>query len=157
MVKKVFLLLLVLVSICGCRTTKQVTAISDVRDSVRYIDHIRDSVNMVNIRNVIDSVRYRDSIVITLDSAGNERHRAEYHYRDTYKEIRDSVDKYKAKSDSLENVKQTVKTDIKTVVVEKKLTWWQRMKIDYLGWAILLLIIPAGYGIYRVVRKFALR
>ena len=150
-------MVMVLVSLCGCRTTKQITAISDVRDSVRYIDHIRDSVNMVNIRNVIDSVRYRDSIVITLDSSGNEKHRAEYHYRDTYKEIRDSVDKYKAKADSLESAKQTVKTDIKTVIVEKKLSWWQRMKLDYLGWAFLLFIIPTGYWIYRVVRKFALR
>lgn len=45
----------------------------------------------------------------------------------------------------------------KTVTVEKKLSWWEQLKIDYGGGAIIILLLIVGYGAYRIVKKYTIK
>ena len=45
----------------------------------------------------------------------------------------------------------------KTVTVEKKLSWWEQLKIDYGGYAITIILIVVGFIVFKVVRKFTIK
>lgn len=145
-------LVIALLFLCGCRSTKTVTEEREIRDSIRYIDNVRDSLNIINIRNVIDSVQIRDSLVIVMDSAGKVLQTKEWHSEKTIKIERDSTAFYKAVAQQalLEMIK--AQKDKKEVVVEKKLNKWQQLKVDWGGYAFLVLLLLLIFEIWRVIR-----
>ena len=120
-----FLLWLVLT---GCRTIEYYP-LETVRIDTVYIQSAK-----------VDSVMVRDSIHI-------------YQKGDTVTEFRlKYIYKYKDRTDTL----YISKTDTVSVPypVEKELTKWQSVKVDYGGWAIFLvfvfILIVVGYMIYKL-------
>ena len=108
------ILLLVLYFFCGCKT--QYIPIESVRyDSLFFSKLIRDSVYV------------RDSVYI------RDRGDTVYQYKDKY------VFVYKDRVDTL-FVERETKVEI-PVPVERNLSWWERVKIDYGGWVMLIVFI----------------
>lgn len=106
------------------------------KDSV----HIKDSLITRQVINIRDSVAIHDSVVIVKDEQGNIKEKLIVRYRDHWHATQDAltllrlIDRYKASNDSL----RATKTEYKEVPipVEKKLSWWQKIKMDVGGWAI---------------------
>lgn len=106
--------LLLLLCLCGCRT--EYVPVESVRyDSLFFSQLIRDSVYV------------RDSVYI------RDRGDTVYLYKDKY------VFVYKDRVDTL-FVEREKKVEI-PVPVERKLSWWERVKIDYGGWVMLIVFI----------------
>ncbi|MBF0951924.1 MAG: hypothetical protein HXK22_09145, partial [Alloprevotella tannerae] len=90
--------------------------------------------------NIRDSVAIHDSVVIVKDDQGNIKEKLIVRYRDHWHATQDAltllrlIDRYKASNDSL----RAIKTEYKEVPipVEKKLSRWQKIKMDVGGWAI---------------------
>lgn len=104
-----------------------------------------DRVNTVyKDRLIRDSIFHRDSIIIYMK--GDTVFKTKW--RDIYKEVvrRDTI-----------NTTDTIKISI-PYPVEKKLNKWQKLKVDWGGWAIILmfsiLIIPSLPKIIRWLRRF---
>ena len=128
------------------------------RDSVR----IKDSLIVRQVINVRDSIAVHDSVVIIQDEQGNIKERLFIHYRDRWHATQDNLvlqrqlDRYKASNDSL----RATKTEYKEVPipVEKKLSRWQKFKMEVGGWAIgamsATLLVIAGYIVVWLVRKY---
>lgn len=106
------------------------------KDSV----HIKDSLITRQVINIRDSVAIHDSVVIVKDDQGNIKEKLIVRYRDHWHATQDAltllrlIDRYKASNDSL----RAIKTEYKEVPipVEKKLSRWQKIKMDVGGWAI---------------------
>ena len=107
-------LLLVMYFFCGC-STKYVPVESVRYDSLFFSQLIRDSVYV------------RDSVYI------RDRGDTVYQYKDKY------VFVYKDRVDTL-FVEREKEVEI-PVPVERKLSWWERVKIDYGGWVMLIVFI----------------
>lgn len=60
------------------------------------------------------------------------------------------------KTDSV-TVKYKYKTVKQTKVVEKKLSWWEQLKLDYGGAAIIVTLLLIAFAVYGVVRKFTIK
>ena len=106
--------LFLLLFLCGCRT--EYVPVESVRyDSLFFSQLIRDSVYV------------RDSVYI------RERGDTVYLYKDKY------VFVYKDRVDTL-FVEREKEVEI-PVPVERKLSWWERVKIDYGGWVMLIVFI----------------
>lgn len=128
------------------------------KDSV----HIKDSLVIRQVINVRDSVAIHDSVVIIKDEQGNVKERLIVRYRDRWHATQDNltlqrqIDRYKASNDSL---RATKKERIEVpVLVEKKLTRWQKFKMDVGGWAIgamsTFLLAIIGYIVVWLLKKY---
>ena len=128
------------------------------KDSV----HIKDSLITRQVINIRDSVAIHDSIVIIKDDQGNIKEKLIIRYRDRWHATQDNltlqrqIDRYKASNDSL----RATKTEYKEVPipVEKKLSWWQKIKMDVGGWAIgamsTFLLAIIGYIVVWLLKKY---
>lgn len=138
MKKILFLLMAFAVMLTGCshKTYEAIETSTEKKDSVEI--HIVDSVRWETKTQIKDSVNVRDSVVIRVDSQGNEIGRSEWHYKEKYKEVKDSTAYYKNLCDSL--VKKSEEKD--TVIIhdiqyrDKPLNKWQSFKMDVGGIAI---------------------
>ena len=88
-------------------------------ESVRY-----DSIFFSQL--IRDSVYVRDSVYI------RDRGDTVYRYKDKY------VYLYKDRVDTM-FVEREKEVEV-PVPVERKLSWWERQKVDYGGWAMLILV-----------------
>ena len=128
------------------------------KDSV----HIKDSLIIRQVINVRDSVAIHDSVVIIKDEQGNIKEKLIIRYRDRWHATQDNltlqrqIDRYKASNDSL----RAIKTEYKEVPipVEKKLSRWQKFKMDVGGWAIgamsTVLLGVIGYIVVWLLKKY---
>lgn len=128
------------------------------KDSV----HIKDSLITRQVINIRDSVAIHDSVIIVQDEQGNVKERLIVRYRDRWHATQDNltlqrqIDRYKASNDSL----RATKTEYKEVPipVEKKLSRWQKIKMDVGGWAIgamsTVLLGIVGYIVFWLLKKY---
>lgn len=128
------------------------------KDSV----HIKDSLITRQVITTRDSVAIHDSVVIVKDEQGNVKERLIVRYRDHWHATEDNlslqrqIDRYKASNDSL----RATKTEYKEVPipVEKKLSRWQKIKMDVGGWAIgamsTFLLAIIGYIVIWLLKKY---
>ena len=128
------------------------------KDSV----HIKDSLITRQVINIRDSVAIHDSVVIVKDDQGNIKEKLIVRYRDRWHATQDNltlqrqIDRYKASNDSL----RATKTEYKEVPipVEKKLSRWQKIKMDVGGWAIgamsTFLLAIIGYIVVWLLKKY---
>ena len=122
-------------TLIGCKGKETVT------ETVRteYIDrYIHDTIRVDNLTQILDSVREsviesrRDCVVIEIDTAGNVINTAQWHYRDTNKELShsketvDSVAYYRSIIDSLRRIKND------TIYIEKvkETSLWNDIKSE---------------------------
>ena len=122
-------------TLIGCKG-KQV-----VMETVRteYIDrYVHDTIRIGNLTQIIDSVRVsvtesvKDCVVIVKDTAGNVINKAQWHNRDTNKELShsketvDSVAYYRSIIDSLRRIKND------TIYIEKvkETSLWNDIKSE---------------------------
>ena len=144
----------------GCKGKEIVT------ETVRteYVDrYVHDTIHIENLSQIVDSVRQsviesrRDCVVIVKDTAGNVINTAQWHYRDTNKELSHSTEKvdsmayFRSVIDSLRRVKQDsvyVKKE-----VEKELSLWDRTKIQFGGVAFVIVAATIIYLTWFIKRK----
>ena len=147
-------------TLIGCKGKEIVT------ETVRteYVDrYVHDTIHVENLSQIIDSVRQsviesrHDCIVIVKDTAGNVINTAQWHYRDTNKELSHSKEKvdsmayFRSVIDSLRRVKQDsvyVKKE-----VEKELSLWDRTKIQFGGVAFVIVAATIIYLTWFIKRK----
>lgn len=128
------------------------------KDSV----HIKDSLVVKQVINIRDSIAIHDSVVIVKDEQGNIKERLIVRYRDRWHATQDNltlqrqIDRYKASNDSLRAVKRD--SISVPVPVEKKLTRWQKFKMDVGGWAIgamsTFILASVGYILVWLLKKY---
>lgn len=160
--------LLALTSLCftSC-SDKNFTELHSTRSDTVYVTK-KDSVNLKDslvarqVINVRDSITIHDSVVIVQDEQGNIKERIIVRYRDRWHATQDNltlqrqIDRYKASNDSL----RATKTEYKEVPVpvEKKLSRWQKIKMDVGGWAIgamsTFLLVIIGYIVVWLLKKY---
>ena len=127
----IFIAVLLVSAICiGCRTIQYIP-VETIRTDTVYFNHIRT-----------DSVYVRDSIYVNQKGDTVTEYRYKYVYR------------YKDRIDTLYiSSRDTVSVPYP---VEKELTAWQQTKINYGGWAIVLvfvfILIVFGRFIYKLKR-----
>lgn len=126
--KPLVLYIIVMVSLLtGCRTIKYYP-LETVRHDTVYIQSLK-----------LDSILVKDSIHITERGDTVTEFRLKYIY------------KYRDRTDTLYLAK--VDTVGVPYPVEKELTGWQRVKVDYGGWAIGLVFVFILIGVGRMVYK----
>ena len=152
--------------LCGCSHSTYVP-LQSVRTDTVYMArkdsvHIKDSLITRQVINIRDSVAIHDSIVIIKDDQGHIKEKLIVRYRDRWHATQDNltlqrlIDRYKASNDSL----RATKTEYKEVPipVEKKLSRWQKIKMDVGGWAIgamsTLLLAIVGYIVIWLLKKY---
>ena len=147
-------------TLIGCKSKQIVT------ETVRteYIDrYIHDTIRVDNLTQILDSVRQsviesvKDCVIIVKDTAGNVINTAQWHYRDTSKELSHSKEKvdstayFRSVIDSLRRVKSDsvyVKKE-----VEKELSLWDKAKIQFGGWAFIIVAATIIYLTWFIKRK----
>src|SRR5574344_2157529 len=147
-------------TLIGCKGKEIVT------ETVRteYIDrYIHDTTRVDNLTQILDSIREsviesrRDCVVIEIDTAGNVINTAQWHYRDTNKELSHSKEKvdstayFRSIIDSLRRIKQDsvyIKKE-----VEKELSLWDRTKIKFGGLAFCIVAATIIYLTWFIKRK----
>ena len=147
-------------TLMGCKGKEIVT------ETVRteYVDrYVHDTIRVENLSQIIDSVRQsvieskRDCIVIVKDTAGNVINTAQWHFRDTSKELSHSKEKvdstayFRGVIDSLRRVKNDsvyIKKE-----VEKELSLWDKAKIQFGGWAFVVVAATIIYLTWFIKRK----
>ena len=147
-------------TLIGCKGKEIVT------ETVRteYVDrYVHDTIHVENLSQIIDSVRQsviesrRDCIVIVKDTAGNVINTAQWHFKDTNKELSHSTEKvdstayFRSVIDSLRRVKQDsvyVKKE-----VEKELSLWNKAKIQFGGVAFVIVAATIIYLTWFIKRK----
>ena len=128
------------------------------KDSV----HIKDSLVVRQVINVRDSVAIHDSVVIIKDEQGNIKEKLIIRYRDRWHATQDNLTlqrllaHYKASNDIL---RATRKERIEVPVpVEKKLSRWEKLKMDVGGWAIgamsTFILAAVGYIVVWLLKKY---
>lgn len=138
-----FVLCALITLIWGCRT--KYVPVETVKTEYIRSDAM-DSVSINRLQHIIDSFMERvavsrvDCFLIVQDTAGNVKYHGEWHRNDR------SADTYHnaVRSDSVEYYRnlyyalQRQKTDSTTVYIpiSQKHTWWERVKIEYGGYAI---------------------
>lgn len=119
---------------------------------VRNTDTIRTTIER-NTSTIEYRDRWRDHFVVVNPITGDTTKEVikEKEYLSFSKTQHDSINIYRAKIDSLLNIKN------KVVTKEKELNWWQRFKIDtyiYVLIALLAHIVAAAvYIVYRIRRR----
>ena len=147
-------------TLIGCKGKEIVT------ETVRteYIDrYVHDTIHVENLSQIIDSVRQsviesrRDCFVIVKDTAGNVINTAQWHFKDTSKELSHSTEKvdsaayFRSVIDSLRRVKQDsvyIKKE-----VEKGLSLWNKAKIQFGGVAFVIVAATLIYLTWYIKRK----
>ena len=147
-------------TLIGCKSKRIVT------ETVRteYIDrYIHDTIRVDTLTQIIDSVResviksVKDCVVIVKDTAGNVINTAQWHYRDTNKELShskeevDSTAYFRSVIDSLRRIKND--STIITQYVEKKLSLWDSIKIKFGGLAFCIVAATIIYLTWFIKRK----
>ena len=147
-------------TLIGCKGKQVVT------ETVRteYIDrYVHDTIRIGNLTQIIDSVRVsvtesvKDCVVIVKDTAGNVINKAQWHNRDTNKELSssketvDSVAYYRSIIDSLRRIKQDSVYTKKEV--DKELSLWDRTKIKFGGLAFVIIAAAIIYLTWFIKRK----
>ena len=147
-------------TLIGCKGKEIVT------ETVRteYVDrYIYDTIRAENLSQIIDSVRQsviesrRDCVVIVKDTAGNVINTAQWHFKDTSKELSHSKEKvdstayFRSVIDSLRRIKND--STIITQYVEKKLSLWDSIKIKFGGLAFCIVAATIIYLTWYVKRK----
>ena len=144
LISVVALLVIAALILCGCSHKVYVPVQSIHTDTVYMAKkdsvHIKDSLILRQVVNIRDSVAIHDSVVIVKNEQGEVKERLIVRYRDRWHATQDNltlqrqIDRYKASNDSL----RATKTEYKEVPipVEKKLSRWQKIKMDVGGWAI---------------------
>lgn len=147
-------------TLIGCKGKEIVT------ETVRteYIDrYVHDTIHVENLSQIIDSMRQsviesrRDCVVIVKDTAGNVINTAQWHFKDTSKELSHSTEKvdsaayFRSVIDSLRRVKQDsvyIKKE-----VEKELSLWNKAKIQFGGVAFVIVAATLIYLTWYIKRK----
>lgn len=160
--------LLALTSLCFTSCSHRVyVPVQSIRTDTIYMAkkdsvHIKDSLITRQVITTRDSVAIHDSVVIVKDEQGNVKERLIVRYRDHWHATEDNlslqrqIDRYKASNDSL----RATKTEYKEVPipVEKKLSRWQKIKMDVGGWAIgamsTFLLAIVGYIVIWLLKKY---
>lgn len=147
-------------TLIGCKGKEIVTT----EYKTEYVDrYVHDTIHIDNLTQIIDSIREsviesrRDCVVIVKDTAGNVINAAQWHFRDTNKELShettkvDSTAYYRSIIDSLRRIK-TDSVNIKKVI-EKELSLWDRIKINFGGWAFVIVAATIIYLTWYIKRK----
>lgn len=160
--------LLALTALCFTSCSHRVyVPVQSIRTDTIYMSrkdsvHIKDSLITRQVINIRDSVAIHDSVVIVKDDQGNIKEKLIVRYRDRWHATQDNltlqrqIDRYKASNDSL----RATKTEYKEVPipVEKKLSRWQKIKMDVGGWAIgamsTFLLAIIGYIVVWLLKKY---
>ena len=147
-------------TLIGCKGKEIVT------ETVRteYVDrYVHDTIHIENLSQIVDSVRQsviesrRDCVVIVKDTAGNVINTAQWHFKDTNKELSHSTEKvdstayFRSVIDSLRRVKNDsvyIKKE-----VEKELSLWNKAKIQFGGVAFVIVAATIIYLTWYVKRK----
>ena len=147
-------------TLIGCKSKRIVT------ETVRteYIDrYIHDTIRVDNLTQILDSVRQsviesvKDCVIIVKDTAGNVINTAQWHFRDTSKELSHSKEKvdstayFRSVIDSLRRVKNDsvyIKKE-----VEKELSLWDSVKIKFGGLAFIIVAAALIYLTWYIKRK----
>ena len=147
-------------TLMGCKGKEIVT------ETVRteFVDrYVHDTIHVENLSQIIDSVRQsviesrHDCIVIVKDTAGNVINTAQWHFKDTSKELSHSTEKvdstayFRSVIDSLRRVKQDsvyIKKE-----VEKELSLWNKAKIQFGGLAFVIVAATIIYLTWFIKRK----
>ena len=147
-------------TLIGCKGKQIVT------ETVRteYIDrYVHDTIRVDNLTQILDSVHQsviesvKDCVIIVKDTAGNVINTAQWHYRDTSKELSHSKEKvdstayFRSVIDSLRRIKNY--STIITQYVEKKLSLWDRTKIKFGGLAFAIVAATIIYLTWFIKRK----
>ena len=147
-------------TLIGCKGKQIVT------ETVRteYIDrYVHDTIRVDNLTQILDSVHQsviesrRDCVVIEIDTAGNVINTAQWHYRDTNKELSHSKEKvdstayYRSIVDSLRRIKKDSTNN--TIYIEKELSLWDRMKVKFGGLAFCIVAATIIYLTWFIKRK----
>ena len=147
-------------TLIGCKGKQIVT------ETVRteYIDrYVHDTIRVDNLTQILDSVResvvesVKDCVVIVKDTAGNVINTAQWHYRDTSKELSHSKEKvdstayYRSIVDSLRRIKKDSTNN--TIYIEKELSLWDRMKVKFGGLAFVIVVATIIYLTWFIKRK----
>lgn len=159
--------LLALTALCISCSHRVYVPVQSIRTDTIYMSkkdsvHIKDSLITRQVINVRNSVAIHDSIVIIKDEQGNIKEKLIVRYRDRWHATQDNltlqrlIDRYKASNDSL---RATKKEHIEVPIpVEKKLSRWQKIKMDVGGWAIgamsTLLLAIVGYIVIWLLKKY---
>lgn len=160
--------LLALTSLCftSC-SDKNFTELHSTRSDTVYVTK-KDSVNLKDslvarqVINVRDSITIHDSVVIIKDEQGNIKEKLIIRYRDRWHATQDNLTlqrllaHYKTSNDILRATKKEYKEV--PVPVEKKLSRWQKIKMDVGGWAIgamsTVLLGVIGYIVVWLLKKY---
>ena len=129
-----------------------------------YIDrYVHDTIRVDNLTQILDSIHesviesVKDCVIIVKDTAGNVINTAQWHYRDTNKELSHSKEKidstayFRSIIDSLRRIKQDsvyIKKE-----VEKELSLWDRTKIKFGGLAFAIVAATIIYLTWFIKRK----
>ena len=147
-------------TLIGCKGKEMVA------ETVRteYVDrYVHDTIHVENLSQIIDSVRQsviesrHDCIVIVKDTAGNVINTAQWHYRDTNKELSHSTEKvdstayFRSIIDSLRRIKQDSVYIKKTE--QQKLSLWDSVKIKFGGLAFVIIAAAIIYLTWFIKRK----
>lgn len=160
--------LLALTAVCFTSCSHRVyVPVQSIRTDTIYMSrkdsvHIKDSLITRQVINIRDSVAIHDSVVIIKDEQGNINEKLIVRYRDRWHATQDNltlqrqIDRYKASNDSLRATKEEYKEI--PVPVEKKLSRWQKIKMDVGGWAIgamsTVLLGVVGYIVFLLLKKY---
>ena len=151
--------------LCGC-SHKVYVPVESVRTDTLYLSHrdsihVRDSLVERQVVNIRDSVAVHDSVVIVKNERGEVKERLIVRYRDRWHAstdnltLRRQLDRYRAQNDSLRAARRD--SVAVPVPVEKKLTKWQKFKMDVGGWAIgalsAVLIAACAYVLMWLARR----
>ena len=160
--------LLAMTALCFTSCSHRVyVPVQSIRTDTSYMSrkdsvHIKDSLITRQVINIHDSIAIHDSVVIVKDEQGNIKEKLVVRYRDRWHATQDYltllhlIDGYKASNDSL----RATKTEYKEipVPVEKKLSRWQKIKMDVGGWAIgamsTFLLAIIGYIVVWLLKKY---
>lgn len=147
-------------TLIGCKGKEIVTT----EYKTEYVDrYVHDTIRLDNLTQIIDSIREsvieskRDCVVIIKDTAGNVINTAQWHFRDTNKELShgstkvDSTAYYRSVIDSLRRIKND-STYIEKVI-EKQLSLWDRTKIKFGGLAFVIVAATIIYLTWFIKRK----
>lgn len=137
------------VGLSGCSRTVYVP--------VETVSHVRDSVNIVDSTvavyetKTLDSIRIKDSTVIIQDHEGNIV--KEEHYRETerYRSLERSYDELRRAYEQLKSEK--VDTVSVPYPVERKLTRWEKIRLDFGGAAIIALLSLIIFVLFIFIKK----
>lgn len=160
--------LLALTSLCFTSCSHRVyVPVQSIRTDTIYMSrkdsvHIKDSLITRQVINIRDSIAIHDSVVIVKDEQGNIKEKLIVRYRDRWHATQDNLTlqrllaHYKASNDIL---RATRKERIEVPVpVEKKLSRWQKIKMDVGGWAIgamsTVLLGVVGYIVVWLLKKY---